>query len=44
MLDLDYDELRSMSGGDIYEPRVGTTGSFMRAAANLTLNRIESRI
>ena len=43
MLDLDYDELRAMSGNDIYEPRVSNAGS-AKAAASISLNRIESRI
>ena len=43
MLDLDYDELRAMSGNDIYEPRVSNAGS-AKGAASISLNRIESRI
>ena len=43
MLDLDYDELRTMGGNDIYEPR-DSIASSVKQAASITLNRIESRI
>ena len=44
MLDLDYDELRAMGGNDIYEPRRSELAGSIMKAANITLNRIESRI
>lgn len=44
MLDLDYDELRAMGGNDINEPRGSFLSGFVSQAANITLNRIESRI
>ena len=43
MLDLDLDELRAMSGEDVYEPR-GTIIGNVAAAATQTLSRISSRI